>query len=72
MELDTMRNLFLTKFSLPDDSEHYDSHEGGFLNYPSFIETEDAIKEVFKNLSEKNFKKLLSELNKISSHWVKK
>lgn len=71
MNLAQLKEDFLERFESPNEHEPYDSHEGGFYN-STLIDTEDSVTEVFTGLSEEIRKELISDLNKISSSWVRK
>ena len=71
MNLAQLKEDFLERFESPNEHEPYDSLEGGFYN-STLIDTEDAVTEVFTGLSEEMRKELISDLNKISSSWVRK
>lgn len=71
MKINDLKNIFMEKFENPSDNEVYDSHEGGFSTN-NMIDTEDAVNEVFRSLSDEEKKSLIEELNKEAFKWVKK
>ena len=58
-------------FRTPEDAEPYDTHEGGYLNKDSFVDTDYAVQKVFSEnpLPEDVRKELVDHLNKESSFW---
>lgn len=71
--MQALKERFYKEFENPLDSEPYDTHEGGYLNRDSFVDTDDAVGEVFHGeLSESTRKDLISELNKESTIWKRK
>lgn len=71
--MQALKERFYKEFENPVDSEPYDTHEGGYLNRGAFVDTDDAVGEVFHGeLSEATRKDLISELNKESTIWKRK
>ena len=71
MNISQLKEEFMNHFECPDSQEPYESHEGGFYN-SKLIDTEDAVAEVFTDLSESELKLLIDELNTISTGWSRK
>ena len=71
MNISQLKEKFLKHFESPDEHETHDIHEGGFYN-SKLIDTEDAVAEVFTDLSESELKLLIDELNTISTGWSRK
>ena len=69
-----LKEVFHSEFENPVNGEPYDSHEGGYLNKGSFVDTEDAVYEVFKDkgISDEDLEELRNELNKESPSWKRK
>lgn len=69
-----LKDIFYSKFENPDNSEPFDTHEGGFLNDDKFVYTERAVQEAFQTepLSDKEYSELVDNLNKESFKWVKR
>ena len=72
--IQSLKDAFHSEFENPANSEPYDSHEGGYLNRDSFVDTELAVQEVFKDnpLPKDVQKELIDELNKTASSWKRK
>ncbi|MBR4384911.1 MAG: hypothetical protein IKP51_00145 [Treponema sp.] len=66
-----LADIFHSQFENPEKSEPYDTHEGGYLNKDSFVDTDYAVQKVFSEnpLPEDVRKELVDHLNKESSFW---
>lgn len=66
-----LADTFHSQFENPANSEPYDTHEGGYLNKDSFVDTDYAVQKVFSGnpLPEDVRKELVDHLNKESSFW---
>lgn len=71
MNLEELKGIFLERFESPNEHEPYDSHEGGFYT-SKLIDTEDAVAEIFFDLSDDVRNTLIGLLNEISTVWVKR
>lgn len=72
--IQSLKDTFHSEFEDPVNDEPYDSHEGGYLHQKSFVDTDRAVQEVFKDehLSQKAQKELIDELNQESTIWKRK
>lgn len=72
--IQNLKDIFHSEFEDPANDEPYDSHEGGYLNQDTFVDTDRAVQEVFKDdpLPEDVQKELIKELNKEATSWKRK